>query len=82
MKQMLRRMMARLVRQLLRSPRIKLLGQRILAHFPRLRGLVLRLMHGGPLFQGDEPIANTFDARGENQQRLLEELERRWERQP
>jgi len=66
----LRRLIARLLQRLLRSPRIKLAGQRLLARTPRLRGLVLRLLHGAPLFEKPTP-PNAFDARGEWQQRLM-----------
>lgn len=70
----LRRLVARLLQRLLRSPRIKLAGQRLLARTPRLRGLVLRLLHGAPLFEKPAP-PNAFDARGERQQRLMEALQ-------
>lgn len=73
-----RRLLSRLLQRLARSPRVKLLGQRLLSRFPRLRGLVLRMLHGAPLLARRAPV-NAFDARGACQQRLLEDLQRRWE---
>lgn len=74
----LRRALSRWLMTLVRRPRLKLLGQRLLAHTPRLRGLVLRLLYGAPLHSSAEPI-NAFDGRGERQQRFLDDLQRRWE---
>lgn len=81
MKRQLKRLISRLLNRLARSPRIRLAGQRLLDRFPRLRGLVLRLMHGGPVFQHQAP-PNAFDERGACQQRLLEDLQQRWNRHP
>ncbi len=80
MKRMLHRLLSSLVWWMLRFPRMKVLGQRVLTNFPRLRGLVLRLIHGGPLFRTDSCPVNDFDTRSERQQRLLEDLQRRWGR--
>lgn len=81
MKRSLRRLVARLLHRLVRIPRLKLAGQRFLSRFPRLRGLVLRMLHGESWAVPDSPppAPNAFDARGEQQQRLLEALEARWE---
>ena len=80
MKRFLRRLVARLLHRLVRMPRLKLFAQRCLARFPRLRGLVLRMMHGGAWFPGAPPPPNDFDARGERQQRLMDDLQARWNR--
>ncbi|MBB3142869.1 hypothetical protein [Halomonas organivorans] len=80
MKRMLRRLISRFLHRLERSPRIKLWGRRILERLPRLRGLVIRLMHGGPLLERQLP-PNEFDTRSEPQQRLIEDLQHRGSRQ-
>ncbi|MCG6658030.1 hypothetical protein HOP52_09715 [Halomonas campisalis] len=81
MKRQLRRLVARLLNRLVRIPRLKLIGQRVLSHFPRLRGLVLRIMHGGSWrAPSAQPVTNAFDTRGERQQRLLDDLQQRWNR--
>lgn len=74
----LRRALSRWLMTLVRRPRLKLLGQRLLARTPRLRGLALRLLYGAPLRSPAEPV-NAFDGRGERQQRFLDDLQRRWE---
>lgn len=79
MNRTLRRLISRILHRLLRFPRIKLLGQRLLQRLPRVRGLVMRLLHGGPLIQRQIPV-NEFDARSDTQQRLMEDLQMRWER--
>ncbi len=82
MKSTLRRLVARLLHRLVRIPGLKLAGQRFLSRFPRLRGLVLRMLHGESWAVPDATAPNAFDARGERQQRLLEALEARWETRP
>lgn len=79
MKQALRRWVSRLLQHLVRSPRIKWAGQKVLGRFPRLRSVVLRLMHGGALCERTV-ASNEFDTRGEYQQRLMEDLQQRWKR--
>lgn len=80
MKRTLRRLISRLLNRLVRMPRLKLAAQRILSRYPRLRGLVLRMMHGGRWFAREGGAPNAFDARGEQQQRLIEDLQARWNR--
>ncbi|MDN3524161.1 hypothetical protein QWY79_02645 [Halomonas sabkhae] len=75
MKRWLRPLLSRFARSLLKVPYARRLGQRVLAPFPGLRGRVIRLIHGGHL----EPMgSNPVDGRGEGQQRLIEDLEQRW----
>ncbi|MDZ7853758.1 MAG: hypothetical protein U5L98_14230 [Halomonas sp.] len=80
MKRRLRRLLSQLVHLLLRQPRIKSTGQRLLSRVPRVRALVLRVIHGGPLFELNPSRVYDFDARGERQQRLLDDLQERWKR--
>lgn len=81
MKRYVKNLLSRLLNHLNRSPRIKYTGQRVLRRVPRLRRLVLRIMHGGSIYIHEVP-PDTFDARGEQQKRLLDDLQQRWNRQP
>lgn len=75
-----RRLLSHLLLRLARSPRLKLVGQRLLSHTPYLRGLVLRVMYGASLRSREAEPLNAFDGRGEQQKRLLDDLQQRWER--
>lgn len=79
MKQALRRWISRLLKRLAHSPRLKSIAKRSLERVPRLRGLVLRLMHGGSLF-GRQAGINRFEPLSDYQQRLTQDLHKRWGR--
>lgn len=74
-KQWLKPLLGGLARWLLRVPHARRLGQKALAPFPGLRARVIRLIHGGRL---EGMNMNPVDGRGEGQQELIEDLERRW----
>lgn len=71
------RLLHPLVRTLAASPFIRRQGQRLLAPFPRLKGWVIRQIQAGKYtnIQG----VHYIEGYGERQQRLSDELNRRWQ---
>lgn len=74
----LRRLLGTLLLVVVRLPHARALGQRVLAPFPRVRALIIRLLHGGN--PGRIAPANAVDGRGECQQGLIDALTHRWDR--
>ncbi|MGS2745218.1 hypothetical protein ACU6TU_16705 [Halomonas sp. LS-001] len=71
----IKRRLRPIVKLLIRYPRLRRLGQRLLTPFPRLKGWVIRLVQAGQYSAMAAP--NRIEGYGERQQQLMNGLEQR-----
>lgn len=75
-KAILKRFLRPILKRLLAYPALRRLGHRVLAPFPRVKRVIIRLVQAGKY--GGLAANNRIEGYGERQQRLAEGLEQRW----